>query len=64
MEAYVKLNEEKEETLMKASERDTEKDEEEPKASYSNYNIDKLTSYPDLKPKFLEKEANLIEVNT
>ena len=33
-------------------------------AAYSNYALDKFTSYPDLKPKYLEKEANLIEVNT
>ena len=29
----------------------------------SNYTLDKFTSYPDLKPRYLEKEANL-EVNT
>ena len=30
----------------------------------SNYTLDKFTSYPDLKPKYLKKEANLLEVNT
>ena len=50
---------------MRASERDTEKDDQEPTAaSCSNYRLDKFTSYPDLKPKYLEKEANLIELNT
>ena len=29
----------------------------------SSYTLDKFTRYPDLKPKYLEKEANLLEVN-
>ena len=33
-------------------------------AAYLNYALNKFTSYPDLKPKYLEKEENLIEVNT
>ena len=28
-----------------------------------NYGIENFTSFSDLKPKYLEKEANLIEVN-
>ena len=65
MSRYEKLKQEKEETLMRASERDTEKDEQRPTAaSCSSYALDNFTSYPDLKPKYLEKEANLIEVNT
>ena len=48
---------------MRAIERDTEKEEQAPTSSCSNYGLDRFTNYPDLKPKFLEKESNLIEVN-
>ena len=53
----------KEETLMRAIERDTEKEDQEPTTSCSNYGLDRFTNYSELKPKFHEKEANLIEVN-
>ena len=64
LERYEKLKHDKEETVMRASYRDTEKDGQEPTASCSNYRLEKFTTYPELKPKFLEKEANLIVVNT
>ena len=60
MERYEKLIYDKEETLMRASERDTEKEDQELIASCSNYGLDRFTNYPDSKPKFLEKEANLM----
>ena len=48
---------------MKSIERVTEKEEQEPTQTCSNYGLDRLTSFSDSKPKYLEKEANLIEVN-
>ena len=49
---------------MRSTERDTKREEQEPVASHSKYGLDRFTNYTDLKTKFLEKEANLIEVNT
>ena len=64
MERFEKFKEDKKETLMRASEIDTEKEDQEPAASCSNYELNRFTNHPDLKLKFLQKEANLIEVNT
>ena len=64
LERLEKLKQDKEETMMKVSERDTIKEDQELTVSCSNYRLDKFTKYPDLKPQFLKKEANLIEVNT
>ena len=52
------------EKIMRAIERDTEKEDQEPtpSSSCSNYGLNRFTSFPDLK-HILEKEANLIEVN-
>ena len=63
---YEKLKEVKEKTIMRAYERDTETVASSFPTTImqSSYALDKFTSYPDLKPKYLEKEANLIEVNT
>ena len=48
---------------MKATIRDAEKEEQEPTQIGPNYRIERFTSFSDLKPKYLDKEANLIEVN-
>ena len=40
---------------MRATERDTEKEEQEPISSCSNYGLDRFTNYPDLKSKFFKK---------
>ena len=59
MSRYEKIKQEKEETFMRASERDTEKYDQGPTASSClSYALDKFTSYPNLQPKYLEKEAN------
>ena len=64
LKRFEDFRKDKEETLMRATESDTEKEEQEPTSSWSNYGLNIFTNYPDLKPKFLEKQANLIEVNT
>ena len=64
LKRYKDFKQDKEETLMRATERDTEKEEQETIASHSNCGLNIFTNHPDLKPKFLEKEANIIEINT
>ena len=53
----------KEEFLMRAIESDKEREDQEPIQTESNYGKERFVSFSDLKPKYLEKEDNPIEVN-
>ena len=64
LEIYKKILDDHDDTLIRATERSIQSitstvpiTVEQPTQSY-----DKFTAYPDLKPKYLEKESNLLEV--
>ena len=63
---YEDFRREKEESLMKAIERDTEKEDQEPSQTQacSSCGLDRFTSYPDLKSKYLEKDYGKNKVIT
>ena len=48
---------------MKTVEKDPEREDQEPTQTGPNYGIERVSSFTDLKSKYLEKEADLLEVN-
>ena len=63
---YEKLKEDNDDTLTGSTERFNESAAGQMPTTLeqSSYSLDKFTSYPDVKLKYLEKEANLLEVYT